>query len=188
METLIYLVLLVGAVIGFKQGAFKQIANFLGIGAGLLIATALYQRFGDYLADKAGTDVTFGHVIAFVLVVIVVPVALGWVASFLTACFKKLKLNFLNRLTGMVIGMVSYGLLLSVAFNLMDFIGSNAGFKTQKLDERVEVFYLVKQSTQPVIPDLLIVTDSTEVAQGATPKYGLKSVVDEAAGKINSFK
>lgn len=188
MDILIYIVLGLGAVVGFKQGAFKQVANFLGVAVGLLLAATLYHQFGDFLADKTGASMGFGRLIAFVLVVIVVPIALGWVAAFLTEFFKKLKLDFLNRLIGSLVGVFSYALILSVALNLFDFMISNAGFKPQKLSERSKLFYQMKHSTQIVIPDILIVTDSTEVVNGYEPKFGLKPVVNKTADKLNPFK
>ena len=48
MDILFYIVLIVGAVIGYKQGAFKQVAHFLGVAVGLLIAATLYHQFGDF--------------------------------------------------------------------------------------------------------------------------------------------
>ncbi len=184
MDILLYFVLIVGAFIGWKQGAFKQVAHFLGVAVGLLIAATLYHQFGDFLADKTGASIGFGRLIAFVLIVIVVPIALGWIAAFLTEFFKKLKLNFLNRIIGALVGVVCYALMLSVALNLFDFIASNAGFKTQKLSKRTEFYYQMKHATQVVIPDILLVTDATEVANGCEPKYGLKPVVDKATEKI----
>lgn len=183
MDILIYIVLIVGAIIGFKQGAFKQVAHFLGVAMGLLIAATLYHQFGDFLADKTGASIGFGRLIAFVLIVIVVPIALGWIAAFLTEFFKKLKLNFLNRLIGAVVGVVCYAMILSVALNLFDFVSSNAGFKTQRLTPRPALFYKVKHATQVVIPDILLVTDATEVANGCEPKYGLKPVVEKVKGR-----
>ena len=184
MDILIYIVLIVGAVIGFKQGAFKQVAHFLGVAVGLLIAATLYHQFGDFLADKTGASIGFGRLIAFVLIVIIVPLALGWIAAFLTEFLKNLKLNFLNRIIGALVGVVCYAVILSVALNLFDFIASNAGFKPQKLGERTDLYYQMKHATQVVIPDILLVTDQTEVANGCEPKYGLKPVVDKATEKI----
>lgn len=179
MDILIYIVLIVGAVIGWKQGAFKQVAHFLGVAVGLLIAATLYHQFGDFLADKTGASIGFGRLIAFVLIVIIVPLVLGWLAAFFTEFFKKLKLNFLNRILGAFVGVVCYALMLSVALNLFDFIASNAGFKTQKLEARSDLFYQVKHATQVIIPDILLVTDQTEIANGCEPKYGFKPVVDK---------
>ena len=184
MDILIYIVLIVGVIIGFKQGAFKQVAHFLGVAAGLLIAATLYHQFGDFLADKTGASIGFGRLIAFVLIVIVVPFALGWIAAFLTEFLKKLKLNFLNRLIGAVVGVICYAVVLSFALNLFDFVASNAGFKPEKLGERSNPYYGMKHATQVVIPDVLLVTDATEVANGCEPKYGLKPVVDKATEKI----
>ena len=184
MDILIYIVLIVGAIIGFKQGAFKQVAHFLGVAAGLLIAATLYHQFGDFLADKTGASIGFGRLIAFVLIVIVVPIALGWIAAFLTEFFKKLKLNFLNRLIGMVVGVICYAMVLSFALNLFDFVASNAGWKPEKLGERSNLYYGMKHATQIIIPDLLLVNDATEVANGCEPKYGLKPLVDKATEKI----
>lgn len=188
MEILIYLVLIIGAIIGFKQGAFKQVAHFLGVAVGLLIAATLYQQFGDFMADKTGASIGFGRLIAFVLIVIVVPIALGWLAAFFTEFFKKLKLNFLNRLLGALVGVICYALILSFALNLYDFVASNAGFKPEKLDERPTLYYQMKHATQIIIPDLLIVTDATEEAQGLTPKHGLQHVITKTVDKINPTK
>lgn len=177
MNLLIVVVLLVGAVVGFSQGAFKQIAHSLGVIVGLVLATMLYKQFGEYLSDKVGASWEFGSVIAFVLIVIIVPVALGFLASFLTKLFSTLKIGFLNRMAGALIGLACYCLLMSFAFNVMDFFRSSAGLSPEKLKERTPLYYAVKVAAQPVVPDAIIVTDSTEVAGGATPHYGLRSVV-----------
>lgn len=179
MDTLIYIVLLAGAIIGFCQGAFKQAAQCAGIFLGLVIAASLYQSFGDMLADKTGADAGLGRIVAFIIIVILVPIVLGWAATLLTKLFKALNINFFNRLAGAVIGAACYGLLLSVALNLYDFVNSNAGFKPEKLEEKAPIYYTVKQASHIVIPDILIVTDSTEVANGERPKYGLKSVTPD---------
>lgn len=177
MDTLIYLTLLAGALSGFCQGAFKQVAQSAGIVIGLIIAASLYGSFGDTLSETTGAGDGFGQLMAFVLIVIIVPVALGVVASFLTRLFKTLHLSFLNRVAGAGIGLLCYGLFLGIVLNLYDFMGSSAGFKADKLEKRSEVFYAVKHASGTVLPDFIIVTDSTEVAEGATPKYGLKSAI-----------
>lgn len=183
MNTLILIVLLIGAAVGFYQGAFKQIAHFAGVALGLLIASMLYQSFGDYLADKGGTSASVGHVFAFIIIVILVPIALGWVATLLTKAFEAIHLSFVNRICGAAIGLISYGLLLSAAFNFMDFMESSAGFSPENLEERPSAYYIVKHMSQPIVPDIVIVTDSTEEANGAEPKRGLKTTVDKAVDK-----
>lgn len=188
MELIIFVVLAIGAIVGFRQGALKQVANFIGIALGLVIAAVAYHQFGDFLADKTGAAVGLGHILAFVLIVVFVPLLLGWVATLVSELLKKLKLNFVNRLVGALVGMVSYLLILSVAFNLLDFMTSSGGCRPQKLAVRPPLYYQVKHMTQIVIPDILIVTDATEVENGAEPKCGIQPVIDETSKKLNPFE
>lgn len=187
MNTLILIVILVGAAIGFYQGAFKQIAKFVGVFVGVILASKLSEPFGDYLADKAGTSSGLGQMVAFVLIVIVVPVLLGWVASLLTSLFASIHLGFVNRLCGAAVGVLSYMLVLSFAFNMFDFSKSKGGYATDRLEEREPLFYTVKHVSQPFIPDVFIVTDDTEIADGEEPKYGIKTTIDKTIDKINPF-
>lgn len=175
MNSLILIVLAIGAGLGFYQGAFKQIANFLGIAAGFALAAMLYKPVGDALATHSGTSATVGHTVGFVVIAIIVPVVLGVLASVLTKAFSALHLGFVNRFCGAALGALSYGLVLSSAFNVMDLVTSNFGFSPEKLEPREELYYMVKHAAQPVIPDMAIVTDSTEVAKGIDPRYGLRS-------------
>ncbi len=173
MTLLIIIVAILGALVGFYQGAIKQIANMVGIFVGLIIAVMLYEKFGKILADFTGTQESTADIIAFVGIVILLPLVLGWVASLLTKAFKIVRLNFINRLAGAVIGLVSYLFILSVAFNVYDFIKSNGGLNTDKLPQRPNTYYILKQKSQKIVPDIIIVTDSTEEARGATPRHAI---------------
>lgn len=182
METLIIIVLLVGTVVGFYQGAFKQIANFVGVAAGIVLACVLYDKFGDFLSVQTGASEGIGHTVAFLLIAVLTPVVLGWIATLFTKFFNGIHLGCLNRLAGAVIGVVCYGLLMSFAFNIMDFVVSSAGMKPEKLDERPEIFYKVKHAAQILVPDFIIVTDAVEERNGCAPKHGIKSELPEMLG------
>ncbi len=182
MDTLILIVLLIGAVMGFVQGAFKQLANFVGVMVGIVLAIALYDKFGAFLSSATGASSGIGNTIAFVLLAIIVPVLLGWIASLLTKFFKTIHLNFLNRLAGAFIGLICYGLLMTFAFNVMDFATSNGGMHPEKLGERSELFYAWKHAAQFGVPDFMIVTDAVEEAQGQEPRHGIKSELPTILG------
>ena len=175
MDTLIIIVMLVGALVGYIQGAFKMLANVVGLAVGIYVAAILYNCYADDVAAQTGAPVEFAQTVVFLLIAIIVPVVLGWVASLLTRFLKTIHLNCLNRMAGAVVGIVGYGLLLSFVLNLLDFRKSNAGLNPELLGQRSEMYYNVKHAIQPALPDVLIVTDSTEVANGATPRDGICS-------------
>jgi membrane protein required for colicin V production len=177
MDILIILVLAVGAIIGFTQGAFKQIANSIGILLGLGIASLFYKDFGKILTKMSGADAEYAQVIAFVVIVIIVPVLIGILANYLTKFFSLIWLGWLNHAVGIIAGIVSYGLLLSVVFNVMDLINSSGGVHRDKLEKRTELFYKVKHTTHFIMPDILIVSDLTEVANGYKEYTGMEGQI-----------
>lgn len=173
MDILIYIVFATGAIVGIVQGAFKQIASIIGVIAGIVLAILLYDKYGEQLAVSLGTEVQYGQIIAFILIVIIVPLALGWLATLLTKLFSAIKLGWINRLVGMAIGALSYGLIMSVAFNIMDLVVSSGGTKLEKLETRSELYYHVKHASHPILPEIIIVTDNTETKSGYKPHKGL---------------
>ncbi len=178
MTILIIVFVLVGALVGFSRGALKQLASLAGIIIGLVLAVTAYDKFGKILADFTGAEQSMADIIAFVGIVILFPIVLGWVATLLTKAFKAIHLNFINRLAGAVIGMAGYLLILSVAFNIYDFIKSRGGLHTDQLGQRSELFYKVKHASQRFVPDIIIVTDSTEEASGMQPKHSIHDRID----------
>ena len=184
MNILIAAILAFGAAVGCYQGAFKQIANLLGVVLGIVLAAILYEKCGDFLAVKSGTSASVGHIAAFVIIVIIVPILFGFIATFLTKVFSTIHLGCVNRLSGAAIGVVCYGLLLSFAFNVYDFIESKFGYSPEILEERENLYYQVKHAGQPIFPDMLIVADSTEVANGAKHSKGMKDVIDKTIDKV----
>ena len=122
MTVLIIVVALIGALVGYIQGAIKQIANLAGIIVGLLLAVTAYDKFGKVLADFTGAEETTADIIAFIAIVILFPIVLGIIASLLTKAIKVIHLSLLNRVAGAIVGAVGYLLILSVAFNVFYFI------------------------------------------------------------------
>ncbi len=177
MDILIIIVLIVGAVIGYIKGAFKMVANLLGLAVGIIAAAVLYNVFAGELAKKTGATAEFTQVIVFILIAILVPIVLGWLASLLTKFFQTIHLNLINRLAGAVIGAIGYGMVMSFAFNIMDLNKSKGGNEPELLEQRSDLYYKCKHAAQPIIPDVLIVTDSTEIAKGEQAKYGLRDEI-----------
>ena len=125
LDLVIVIMLALGAIVGFMKGFIKQVISMVGLIAGLLVARALFGAVGEKLAVQVGTSVTFGQILAFFLIWIIVPIGLSIVASILTKVVSMVKLGFVNRWLGSGIGLIKYGLLVSMFINLIEFVDSN---------------------------------------------------------------
>lgn len=122
LDLVIVIMLGIGAIIGFMKGFIKQVISMVGLVAGLLVARALFGVVGEKLAVEVGTSATFGQILAFFLIWIIVPIGLSIIASILTKMAKMVSLGFVNRWLGSGIGLIKYGLLVSMFINLIEFI------------------------------------------------------------------
>ncbi len=123
LDIIIIVLTLWGLYTGWVSGLLKQLAALLGYGVGLFIAALCYAQFGAYLLPHLGTSISLTNLIAFLLLWVIVPIFLGFVADNLTKVLNVLKLGLPNNLLGAAIGAFKFLLLLSCILNVMQLIG-----------------------------------------------------------------
>lgn len=122
---LFIIVLLLWAIFsGWRHGFIKEVFNLLGIIAGLIIASLVYLLFHKYLGVHGRTADDVLNVIAFFILVIFLPIGLGFACSPLTRFVKhSLRMGLPNSLLGAAVSVVKFLLLVSFAFNTMAQLG-----------------------------------------------------------------
>ena len=76
------------------------------------------------MAVAVGTSVTFGQILAFLLIGLIVPLGLSLLASALTKIVDMAGLGFINRFLGAVFGAIKYALVISLVIHFIDFADS----------------------------------------------------------------
>ena len=129
METIdigIIVILLWGAIQGWRHGFFKEIISMVGFFVGLFLAYMFYEAFGSMLSPLLSGNPTIakylGYILAFVIIWIAVPILLGFVANLLTKSLKLIHLGGINSLRGLVVGLAKYLVLLSFVFSAMNML------------------------------------------------------------------
>lgn len=114
------LVLTVWALVsGWRNGFLKELISSLGFLAGLLVAALFYSTLGEYLSVSGSETNMFTSIVAFFILWIIVPIALGFVANILTKALEGMHLGLPNSLLGAAVSFVKYLVLMSCVFNVM---------------------------------------------------------------------
>ena len=145
IDIIILLLVLAGAVMGFRKGFIKQLASLVGLVVGLLAAKALYGVVGDQLMGTVTTNSTFAHTLAFFLIWIVVPIVFTLVASLLTKALEVICLGWINRLLGAILCAVKWLLFISLAICAIEFIDSNNQIIEKNTKESSALYYPVRE-------------------------------------------
>ena len=119
IDIFIIVLLLWAAFSGWRAGFLKEIISTAGFLVGLFVAATCYSVFGEMLAVN-GTEVNmFTNIVAFLILWIIVPIVLGFVANVLTKALKGMKLGMPNSILGAAVSFVKYFILLSCVLNVM---------------------------------------------------------------------
>lgn len=121
-DIVILVFLLIGFLWGWSKGFFAQLFSLVGAIIGFLVACSLYGTLGDMLAPQIGTTPTLGHIIAFFLIWILVPVFCTYLGKFLSGLMEKIKLGWLNSLMGALFSLFKILLFMSIVLTFLEFI------------------------------------------------------------------
>lgn len=76
LDIFIVLLIAAGVAFGFWKGILNQLLALLGIYLGALLGRFLYEPIGRGLSAATGFDLRLGHLLIFLLILLVVPVLL----------------------------------------------------------------------------------------------------------------
>ena len=113
----------------------------------------------EILAVAVGTSVTFGQILAFLLIGLIVPLVLSLLASALTKIVDMTGLGFINRLLGAVLGAIKYALVISLVIHFIDFADSKDNLIHSTTKGSSLLYYPIKDFSAFFYPVVKTVTE-----------------------------
>lgn len=159
IDFLFLILLAVGAVSGFLKGFVRQLATLFGLIAGLFVAKALYLSVAGKLAPAIIDSMTAAQIIAFIAIWVLVPLVCTIIASLLTRFLEAVSLGGINKLLGLLAGMVLTILILSMILNIIDFLDPTGRFITQSTKHQSVLYYFIKDIISYFFPVVQEITE-----------------------------
>lgn len=120
LDWVILIVLGVGFVAGFIKGVIQQAFSLGGLVLGIICGTLLYRPFAGLLLNIFRMSEKTAGIVAFVVILLVIPIVCGLVGRILSKIVHAANLGFLDRLLGAVFGLFKFMLVMGLVFKLMD--------------------------------------------------------------------
>jgi len=150
IDTAIVIVLIISVVMGFINGLVKEVASLaaliLGIWGAIKFSTFTAAKLYDYF-DMTGQYV---GIIAFLITFGIIVVIIHFIGILADKLVNAVALGFLNRLLGIVFGVLKSVLIMSVFFVILNAIDARKPFLPK---ERIEgsIFYNPISDIAPAI-------------------------------------
>jgi membrane protein required for colicin V production len=95
---------------GFIQSLFTFTGFFIGIAAGIKLSAVV----GNYLASHASINARWLPLLSFIIVFALIVVAMHYLGKFFQKTSELVMMGWLNKLTGVILYVLLYGLTYSV--------------------------------------------------------------------------
>jgi membrane protein required for colicin V production len=118
VDILIWVVLLIFAVKGFMKGLVREVCSLLGLVLGGWIAFACYHPLAEVLRSHIRLPYSVASFLSFAVIFLASGLLFFFLGHLLTTLFKIILLGGVNRIGGVLIGVVQGALVLCVALSL----------------------------------------------------------------------
>ena len=154
MDIILLLCFIPAIISGLARGFVKQVADLVTL---VLAAWAAYY-FSNGVAAFLGKYVTWNpsvlKVVSFILIVIVIALVLGVVASLITKALSALQLGFLNKLLGLVLAVIKCALILALLIQLFEGLNDTLHFMRDTYLEDAVVYNALRDFGDKIFPVL----------------------------------
>ena len=143
LDIIIVIVLILGAINGFRKGFFYEAAGLIGLVAGIYLAVLLTDIAGTIAETLTSWNIGAVKVTVFIIIFILVVILVRLMGNALTKLFKAIYLNFLNRIAGFFFGLLKWAFLLAVIVYILEFLDRGKRVVTENLTENSLLYPLL---------------------------------------------
>lgn len=135
LDIVLLLCFIPAIVRGFSKGFILQLVNLVAILAGALCSFRFSSVMTTWLSNYLTWDKNVIYIVCFILIALAVTFILNLLGNAITKTLQAIKLGFLNRLLGVVFGVLKTALLLAIPVMLFQDLNVKFGFVApEKLD------------------------------------------------------
>ncbi len=154
-DIIIVVCLVVSAILGFKDGAIRQ----LGTLAGIIIALFLAKGFGSTVSALLGIGGEYAHVWGYIIVLVASLIGVVFLAKLLRNLVKGLGLGVIDNIAGAAFSLIKCTLLLALALWAFNFVNVSFKLVDNKTTEESKLYGIVLSTTQYIAPTIDWVSD-----------------------------
>ena len=138
---------------GFKNGLIVELASLLSLYIGIYVAVKFSSVVGNAHGDTLSTSKT-GKVIAFVLTFLAVVVGIHYLAKALSKIASIVFLGWLNKMGGVVFGLLKTVLIVGIVLSLFQKVNINDTLISKETQENSVFFNPILKTSEFMLPVL----------------------------------
>ena len=145
-------ILVIAAIQGFRKGFVVEVASLAALILGIWGAIKFSDWTAGYISRTFNYHPEFLSALAFLLTFIVIVILIHLLGKILDNTVKAVALGFLNRLAGIIFGMLKVAVILSILLLLFDPVDENVHILPAKQKAESKIYSPMKQLVPTLFP------------------------------------
>lgn len=145
-------ILVIAAIQGFRKGFVVEVASLAALILGIWGAIKFSDWTAGYISRTFNYHPEFLSALAFLLTFIIIVILIHLLGKILDNTVKAVALGFLNRLAGIIFGMLKVAVILSILLLLFDPVDENVHILPAKQKAGSKIYSPMKQLVPTLFP------------------------------------
>lgn len=152
IDVVFCVILFVAAVQGFRKGFVVEFASLAALILGIWGAIKFTDWTAGYISRTFNYHPSYLNTVAFLLTFVVIVILVHLLGKILDSTVKAVALGFLNRLAGIIFGVLKTAVILSILLMLFDPIDENVHILPTKQKAESKIYTPTKQLVTTLFP------------------------------------
>jgi len=152
IDLVLGILLLVAAIQGFRNGLIIELASLAALILGIWGGIKFSDLTAAFITEHTGYQSEHLSTIAFVVTFILIVILIHIMGKMLDTVVKAVFLGFLNRLAGIIFGVLKAAVILSIILLLFDSIDENVHILPAQQKAESKIYTPMKQLVPTLFP------------------------------------
>lgn len=154
LDIVIVIPLIWGAYKGFRKGFIIEIASLVALILGIWGGINFSSYAATFLSSTFNISNKIMPLLSFIVTFIAIVIVVFFIAKMLERVVKMVALGIVNRIAGMVFGMLKFGIIISVLLNLVNTIDAEISFVDSNTKSSSILFQPLSTFSSTLFPQL----------------------------------
>lgn len=169
IDLVLGIILLLAAIQGFRKGFIVELASLAALIFGIWGAIKFSGWTADFITDITNYQSKHLNTIAFVVTFIAIVILIHLLGKVLDNAIKVVALGFLNRLAGIIFGVLKTAVILSILLLLFDSVDENVHLLPAGQKSESKIYEPMKQLVPTLFPFIKLWGTTDDTAPNSNP-------------------
>lgn len=152
IDIVLVLLLVFSAISGFKNGLIAEIASLAALVLGIWGAIHFSDVTSEFLIENLNLKTDHLNIISFVVTFVVIVILVHIVGNVISKLVETVMLGFVNKLAGLVFGILRAALILSIVLLIFDKIDKDVKILPEKAKAESRMYEPIRDLAPSIFP------------------------------------